>query len=255
MFDRFKNVMKGMLEMGISKAETPEILAEKVQIELEDDQKKLREAVTSGVTNEKLLEQQVKKQQEELTKYMKHAAIAVEKGDDALAKTALEKKQEISSTLQIVAAQLEEQRKATVALKERLKEVEEKYQEFMRNKGTLLARAQAGEAVAKANEMLSGSGGNTMDKWEQKIREKEAHGAALGELANPASDAAFTKQAQEAIVDDELAALKEKMGQTPKLVVVNDEPPKLIQQLKSADEKDDAVDVEEVTKDDPDAKK
>lgn len=251
MFDRFKNVMKGMVEKGISKAETPEILAEKIQIELESDQKKLREAVTSGLTNEKLLEQQLKKHQEELAKYEKNATIAVEKGDDALAKQYLEKKRDSNTTLQTVTAQLEEQRRATVALKERLKEVEEKLQEFLRNKNTLLARAQAGEAVAKANEMLSGAGGNSMDKWEQKIREKEAHGAALGELGNRVSDAALAKKAEESALDDQLAVLKAQMGATPRLVVVNDDTPQRNAQGEVVDENlPMVVDVEEVKKDD-----
>ena len=52
MFDRFKNVMKGMLNQGVSKLETPAILAEQAQMELESGLKKVKEAVTVAVTNE-----------------------------------------------------------------------------------------------------------------------------------------------------------------------------------------------------------
>ena len=56
MFERFKNVISGMLNKGVSKMETPELLAEEAQEELESNVKKLKEALTDSIAQEKLLE-------------------------------------------------------------------------------------------------------------------------------------------------------------------------------------------------------
>jgi len=222
MFDRLKNVVNGMLNKTMNKMETPEVLAQEAQDELESHVKKLKEALTESMAQEKLLEQQMRKNAEELKVWEGRAGTAVDQGNDELAKQCLQKKQEILALAQNMDLQRTQQKKATAQLKERFEEVEHKYTEFMRHKSTMTARAQASEATAKANELISGAaGGSGMDKWEQKIREKEALGDAMGG-ADAATDAKFKKLDEAGKLDDELAALKEKMGTTPKLVVDSD---------------------------------
>ena len=55
-----------MLNQGVSKLETPAILAEQAQMELESGLKKVKEAVTVAVTNEKMLENQLQKKKKQL---------------------------------------------------------------------------------------------------------------------------------------------------------------------------------------------
>ena len=62
MFDRFNNLIKGMIDKGLSKAETPELLAEQAQLSLETDVKDLKKALLESVTNEKMIEQQLEKE-------------------------------------------------------------------------------------------------------------------------------------------------------------------------------------------------
>ena len=222
MFQRISNMIKGLLDKGLSSAETPEILAEQAQDQLEQEVKELKKAVVDSVTNEKMLEQQRKKHELELAEAEKRAALSVERGDDDLAKQCLLKRQTVNQALSSVDEQLTQQKTATAALKDRLKTVEDKLQEFMRHKPTMTARAQAGDAMSKANELLSNSSGTGgLDKWEQKIREKEARSEALHEMSGGAVDDAFKRASEASKVDDDLAALKAQMGvaKMPKLVV------------------------------------
>ncbi|HEY9718755.1 MAG TPA: PspA/IM30 family protein [Trichormus sp.] len=217
MFDRMKNIVKALLDKGASKLETPELLAEEAQSQMETHIKDLKEAWTAAVTNQKMIEQSIKKNEDELASWDKRAVAAVERNEDELAKESLKKKQEIKTNLALFAQQLEEQKKAAEALKERYTEMQEKLQKFLRDKPTMTARAQASDAVAKANDLLAGTSGSSMDKWEQKIKEKEFKTAANSEADGKAIEDKFKKLDENSALDDELAALKSKV--MPKLIV------------------------------------
>ena len=240
MLDRFMNQIKAMLNKGISQAETPEILAQQAQDQLETSITKLKEALTGGLAQEKMLEQQIKKNKEDLAMWEQRAATAVQQGNDEIARQCLQKKREHSEQAQTLESQLAEQEKTTAALKVRSAELDEELRDFRNKKTGLIARAQAGEALAKANELLSGASGSGMDKWEQKIREKEARGAALDELGGDPTADKFKELDTNSRLDDELAALKEQMG-APRLVVngevVDENLPMVIDESKPDDDK------------------
>jgi hypothetical protein len=89
----------------------------------------------------------------------------------------------------------------------------------------MLARAQAGDALAQANELLASAGSSGgLDKWERKIREKELAGEALRDTEHDAVDDQFKKLSADSAIDDELAALKAKVSGI-KLVVDDPNPP------------------------------
>jgi phage shock protein A len=257
MLDRFKNVVKGMLNQGVSKLETPEILAEQAQMEIESGLKKTKEAVTAALTNEKMLGTQLQKAKDELSTWEKRAVMAIEQNNDDLARQCLARKKELTELTATLETQVSEQQKSTAALKQRLKELEDEYGKFKIQKQSMLARAQAAQGVAKANELISGkggAGGNTMDKWEEKIRDKENRNEALKEMAGldgGSVDKQLTDSARNLDIDDELAALKSKMT-TPKLVETSDEAANAnVPLLKSNKAESDIAEAEVVSEDDP----
>jgi len=244
MLDRLKNVIKGMLNQGVSKLETPTILAETAQMELESGLKKVKEAVTAAMTNEKMMEGQLQKNSEELATWEKRSMMAVEQNNDDLARQCIAKKKDFKEHVDTLTAQIGEQKKATAALKQRLNELEEEYRDFKIKKQSMLARAKAADGVAKANELISGStsgGGSSMDKWEDKIREKEFKNEALKEISGTTTEKHFDTAAKSLDLDDELAALKSKMtetkliGETPKTVVDDNVPMIIAEKDKKAD--------------------
>jgi phage shock protein A len=219
MFDRLFKIIQAFFDKGISKMETPEILAEQAQEELESTVKKVRETVISAVANEKMLEGKIKKNAEELALWERRATAAVQQNDDELAKQCLQKKQEFNQTGYSLESQLAEQKKTTVSLKERANELDEKLREFRNKKKDLSTRVQASESVAKAHDLLSSSTGSSMDKWEEKIREKESRSEAIREMSGAPVEDKFKQLDKNMQLDDELAALKAKMGGGPKLIV------------------------------------
>ena len=111
MFDRFMSLMKGMLNKGMAKMETPEILAEQAEAELESSFKDITKARTDGLANQKVLEQKIQKNSEDLAQWEKRALVAVEQNRDDMARQCLMKKQEIAQAQAALEAQLNEQKK------------------------------------------------------------------------------------------------------------------------------------------------
>ena len=247
MFDRLKNIMNAMFNKSMSSLETPEVLAEQAQNELETGVKKLREAMTSSLQNEKMLEKQIQKANEELASWEKRATVAVGAGNDEIAKQCLQKKQEQNQVAQGLESQLTQQKKTTADLKSAYGEMEAKLCQFQSRKGDMINRVKAGDAVVKANDLISKSGGKGMDKWEQKISEKEARAEAIRELnGGGAIEDKFKELDKHMEMEDELAALKAKMGAAanpaPKLIVddggktvVDDNVPMVVEVIEPGD--------------------
>lgn len=219
MFDRLMNVIRAAFNKGMKEMETPEVLAEQAQSQLEGDLKKLKEALTNSIAQEKMLEQRVKKNAEETQTWQNRAAMAVQQDNDEVAKQCIEKKQASLSEGALLQTQQEEQKRMTASLKEKYKDVEAALRDFQRKKTDLVTRDKAVQATSRAQELVGGAGGSKMDQWEEKIRMKEARSEALNEMSRESKEAAqFDKLIAQNDVDDELAALKEQLS-APKLIV------------------------------------
>lgn len=258
MFDRLVNMFKAMFNVALSKAETPEILAEQAHMELQGSMKKVREAVTNSIAREKTLEQQIKQNTTEAETWHKRAALAITQGSEDVARQALQKKQDVTAALENLNAQLEEQKRTTTSLKERFKEMEQKLRDFEVKKKELVSRQQAGKAISDANRLLGtsqGDGTSGLDKWEQKIRQTEAENQAVRELSGEDIKNKVEDLTKHAALDVELEMLKAQVaaakGDLPKLITTNEKgQPLMIGTDKDkgkktqAKEEDDAIDVE-----------
>lgn len=230
MFERLMSLIKSMFDKEMAKLETPEVLAEQAEMELESNLKKITESLTSGIANEKLLEGKIKKSQEELSTWEKRAMIAVQQNNDDMAKQCLAKKQEFAAQTQSLETQLSDQKKTNAMMKDRHSEIQAKLREFKTKKTDMIARANASQAAAKASELVSGSGAgiSSMEKFEQKIAEKEAMGQAMREVAGASkTEDDFNQWNKQAGLDNELLMLKATMANSgPKLIEAKEAPQK-----------------------------
>jgi phage shock protein A len=240
------NLFKAKVNKGMAELETPEILAEQAQQELESNLKKVKEALISSITNQKSLEQQIKKSKDEITTWEKRAAMSVQQNNDDVARQCLAKKQELNANIASATAQLEMQNKLTADLKAKHAEVEQQMRDFQRKKANLVARGQASDAVSKANELMSGTGGSGTAKWEQKIQEKEFKADAMRQVSGQPAGDKFEDLDRKFQVEDDLAALKQQMApklivdqgpssSTPGKTVVDDNVPMVVEEIKDDD--------------------
>ena len=149
--------------------------------------------------------------------------LAIKAGDDALAKEALNRKKEHDTLATTYKDQWLKQKQAVEQLKTALKLLNNKIEEAKRKKHVLIARKKRAEAQKAIQETMSGlnnaSAFETFERMSQKIDQIEAEAEAAGEIAEQYTGDTlahkFGQLEQTHHADEELVALKRKMGVLP----------------------------------------
>ncbi|BDI15918.1 PspA/IM30 family protein [Nostoc flagelliforme FACHB-838] len=215
LFDRIKRVVSSNLNDLVNKAEDPEKMLEQAILEMQEDLVQLRQGVAQTIASQKRSEKQYNDAQNEINKWQRNAQLALQKGDENLARQALERKKTYTDTSAALKASLDTQSTQVETLKRNLIQLESKISEAKTKKEMLKARI----TTAKAQEQLQGMvrGMNTssamsaFERMEEKVLMQESRAQALGELAGADLETQFAQLEGGSDVDDELAALKAQM--------------------------------------------
>ena len=216
LFDRLSRVVRANLNDVVSKAEDPEKILEQAIIDMQEDLIQLRQAVARAIATQKRTEQQYNKNQTEANNWQQRAQLALQKGDENLAREALTRKKANAETAGSLKAQLEQQSGQVDTLKRNLIALESKISEAKTKKDMLKARASA----AKANEQLQNAVGRlgtstamgAFERMEEKVMELEARSQAAYELTGNDLEQQFAQLESGSDVDDELAAMKAQLS-------------------------------------------
>lgn len=245
MFDRVINLFKAVFNSLLGRAEDPQMMLEQTYNDLQSNLIQVRQAVAQAIAAEKQLEKQLQQNKDQAETWHNRAAMAVQQGNDELAKQALARRQQYVQAATEQEQQLKQQREATAQLRARFTELEAEVQKAYTRKQLLITRDKVAQATSKANEILSkttASGALTvMERMENKVQEREAKAAALADMGMDSLDKQFKNYEGKTNVDQELLALKDQLGMgTPKLVVKE---PIL---LEAKDNQPDTVEAQEV---------
>ena len=212
LFDRLSRVVRANLNDMVSKAEDPEKILDQAIIDMQEDLVQLRQAVARAIATQKRTEQQYNKNQSEANNWQSRAQLALQKGDENLAREALVRKKANADTAATLKEQLDAQTSQVDTLKRNLIALESKISEAKTKKDMLKARA----AAAQANEQLqstvgrlgTGSAMSAFERMEDKVLEMEARSKAANELTGSNLEEQFKLLESGTDVDDELAAMK-----------------------------------------------
>lgn len=212
LFDRVSRVVRANLNDIVSKAEDPEKILEQTILDMQEDLVQMRQAVASAIASQKRTQQQYNQAQTESNNWQQRAQLALQKGDENLAREALLRKKTHTETATALKTQLDQQNTMVDTLKRNLIALEGKISEAKTKKDMLKARAGA----AKANEQLqrvvgnmsTGSAMAAFDRMEEKVLQMEARSQAAAELAGADLESQFAMLESGSDVDDELAAMK-----------------------------------------------
>ncbi|HMP50069.1 MAG TPA: PspA/IM30 family protein [Candidatus Melainabacteria bacterium] len=212
MFQRIATLFKAMVNNILGKMEDPQMLLEQTYQDLQQNLIQVRQAVAQAIATEKQIEQQLQKNKDQAATWQNRAAMAVQQGNDDLARQALQRKQQYSQAATDFETQLKAQKEVTTSLRQRLTELENEVQKYNTKKQVLIARDKAAQATSKANEILSKTSTSgalsIMDRMEEKVGEKEARAAALAELGTDTLEDKFKDFEGDASIEMELLALK-----------------------------------------------
>jgi phage shock protein A len=223
LFGRFFTVIKSYLNHFISGAEDPEKVLNQTVLDMQNQFVKAKQQVAAAMADEKRLLKQAEEQAELATEWERKAMLAVNAGDDNLAKEALSREAEHERQAMEFKQQWELQHGAVEKLRGQLRELNDKIEEARRTKDLLIARQKRAEAqknIQGTMEALSeNSNFDTFGRMAKKIDQIEAEADAGAELGGELSGDSLAQKFKaleaaktSADSDLKLIELKAKMG-------------------------------------------
>lgn len=225
-FSRLGSLIKSNLNDLISKSEDPEKMLNQVVLDMKNQLVEAKKQVAVAIGDEKRLKRQWDESINTAKEWERKAMLAVNAGDDALAKEALMRQKEFDDYARQYEQQWTQQKDAVEKLKDQLRNLNNKIDEAQRKKNILIARAKRAEAQKTIQQTMSGlsdtSAFDTFDRMSDKVGRLEAEAEASYEVANEltgdALEAKFKKletSSTSTSADMALAELKAKMGLPP----------------------------------------
>lgn len=214
MLDRVSNILRANINDLLDRAEDPEIMLNQIIRDMEDALRQGRAQVAEQIAQEKLIQADLARAQENSAAWNKKAELAVAKNADDLAREALRRVNDYQAQIAIYQKQYDAQQHAVAELKAKLAQLESKYDSAVRNKEMLIARAkraQAQQVVAKTVVQLSQVDyASDLTRMERRIQEQEARAAAEEEIQKTSIETQFEQLGADDAVEEQLAGLKQK---------------------------------------------
>lgn len=227
---RINDIIRSNLNELVSKAENPEKLLSQAILDMEAHLRKARKLVLDTIASEKILEKKRHSVMESAGRWERRAALALQGGDEDLARQALVRKSSAESHAATLEEQMRIQREYVGALKQSLVALEERYQEARTKKEALIARSRAARARRQTAQKLSPQRGggslaesrafDTFERMEDKVLALEAQAEAYLDMSAPdelarddaALDARFAAMETNGNIETQLQRLKEKIA-------------------------------------------
>merc|ERR1719379_2716189 len=186
---------------------------------MQKDLVQVRQSYAEVTASSKRLEEQGRVAEEDAAKWYDRAQLAVEKGEDELAREALNRRKQQLEKADTLSEQVEAQRGSLTALYESMKELEAKISEAKAKKDSIIARARTAKAATKVNDMLASVGTTSstaaFDRMAEKVEQLEAAADVSKQLAASSSagkgsslDEKFKALEAGSSVENELKLLK-----------------------------------------------
>jgi len=222
-FSRLAQLIKSNLNDLISRSEDPEKMLNQVVLEMNSQLVEAKKQVAASIADEKRLAKQFEQETANGAEWERRAMMALRAGNEELAKEALNRKREHDALAASFQDQWQKQKAAVDQLKRALRMLNDKIEEAKRKKNVLVARKKRAEAQKAIQETMSGlkdqSAFETFSRMEAKIDQMEAEAEAQGELQEEYTGdvlaSRFAGLEKDAGADEDLMALKRKMGLAP----------------------------------------
>eukprot|EP00898_Chlorokybus_atmophyticus_P000270 jgi/Chlat1/1243/Chrsp115S01689 len=214
LFSRVVRVVKSYANAIVSAAEDPEKILEQTVQEMNEDLIKMRQASAQVMASSKQLENKYKQAAATADDWYRRAQLAIQKGDDELAKEALKRRKSYLENAESLKSQLTAQQGAVEKLISSTRMLESKMAEARSKKDTLKARAQSAKTSQKVQEMVGNMNSSNalaaFDRMEEKVLAMEAEAESVAQLTTDDLSSKFLLL-ESNDVEDELAKMKKGM--------------------------------------------
>lgn len=219
--NRFKDIMNSNINALLDKAEDPEKMIDQILRDLNSDLGNVKAETASIMAVEKRAKRELDECREEMNRMEKYAVKALEAGNEDDARKFLEKKKELDTK----EAGLNESYKLAIANSTKMREMHDKLVgdigELESRKSMLKGKMSVAKTQDRINKIGSSADSanksiSAFDRMEEKVNTALDEADAMAELNKGNKDdiedlAAKYDTPQNTDIDDELAALKEKL--------------------------------------------
>jgi len=210
LLNRIRNIVRANANDMLNRAEDPEKALDQMIADMSQDLVKVRQAAALAISAQDRLQAEYDQRRQAVQEWQRRAELAVDKGDDALAKQALSRKLQYQHEADQLKTSLDAQSGHIDELRTNVQALDNRVQQAVLQRRQLVARYRTAEATRTLEEQTSSTGrlSTTMGELENKTADAEAQAAAYHELSRDPLEDRFAQLEAGPSVDDELAALK-----------------------------------------------
>jgi Phage shock protein A (IM30), suppresses sigma54-dependent transcription len=206
------NIIRAKVNDSIDEIENPiELLDQKIR-DMEESLNKAKLSSAQILGNVHEIEKNMEKAEAESKDYDEKVRLALSKGNEELAKKAIEKKLEADKIYTSLKSSYDDARTKAESIKKNLRDLEEEIQRTRSYRDEAAARYNNADASRKVNEILANvetkSNKISIDDIERKIQKKEAFSQGLEELKVDNSLNKEFEKLEEVNLDEELKKYK-----------------------------------------------
>ena len=185
LLDRVSTLLRANLNDLVEKAEDPEKLLKQIVLDMENQLMQLKTQVAIALADEHLLEKKRKEQESHSAEWRRKAELAVAKGNDDLARAALERALSHDQLMQGFTSQAEDQKNEADNLRQALRKLEQKLSETRAQSEMMIAQHRRARVVGRATKVrpVAGAGQeHAMDRLRSRVQITSAENSAKAEV-------------------------------------------------------------------------
>ncbi|MBZ5576833.1 MAG: PspA/IM30 family protein [Acidobacteriia bacterium] len=214
LLERVSTLVRANLNDLVDKAEDPEKLIKQLILDMENQLLQVKTQVAISIADQHVLEGKLKENGENEKQWLRRAELAVDKKDDALARSAIERSMSYKGMTESFRQQVEDQKTQVENLKTALLKLQQKLAEAQAKSDMLIAQHRRSRALGKAVDagMTIGdqSKAAAFDRMKSKVRHTEAAAQAKSELAADNVEDRFAALEKQDEIDRLLEEIKSK---------------------------------------------
>lgn len=193
--ERVATLVRANLNDLIDRAEDPEKMIKQVILDMENQLVQVKTQVAISMADQHLLQKRQSEHEDKAAEWMRKAELAVDKGQDDLARAALERYQSVSKLAENFKKQVADQKTQVDTLRNALDQLDQKLAEARGKSDVMLAQHRRARALEKANDaqLAIAAKGPVADfeRLKHRVQRSEAVSQAKSELVADDVDRRF----------------------------------------------------------------
>ena len=215
MFSRFTDIINANINSLLEKAENPEKLIRLIIQEMEETLVEVRSQAAKSIADKKTLARKTRRLEANISNWQTKAELALSKGRDDLARSALIEKQKSVSELEAMQEEVANIDEILNSVQEDGQRLQDKLAEAKRRQKSIEMRQSSAQVRLKAKQTLDTHHVDNaiakFERYQQKVDEIEAEVEAFDLVKNQSLESQFAELEASDAIDAELEQMKKKV--------------------------------------------